>query len=311
MKYDTLNGQYSELLEQLKNNVTSSQQQAILSVNKELILLYHTIGTKVIAQQKQQNWDSRAIERLSRDLSLAFPDIKGFSARNLVYMKLFAQTYPDREFVQRVAAKLPWFHLVTLLTQIKDDFKSLLPSPHSDLSHQTFKDPYIFDFLYLGAEIRERELENALLRHIEKFLLELGEGFSFLGRQYHIVIGEKDFYLDMLFYHVKLGCFIVVELKIDEFKPEYAGKMNVYLEAVDEQLRRPADNPSIGLILCKTKDKVIAEYALRTSTKPIGLAEYRLAESLPEHLQAELPTVEELEEELSKDFPEQNESVEK
>ena len=255
-------------------------------------------------------------------------------------MRLFAETYPDLEFVQQVAAQLPWFHLAVLLDKVKDleerlfyiqnaikngwsrsamvhqielnlysrqgkaisNFKEKLPPSQSDLAHCTLKDPYLFDFLNIGDEAHEREVEKGLVKHMEKFLLELGAGFAFVGRQYHLELGDQDFYLDLIFYHLKLRCFMVLELKDKDFKPEYAGKMNFYLSAVDDLLKHPTDNPSIGLILCKSKNNVLAEYTLRDMTKPISLAEYRLTEALPEDLKTSLPTIEELEAELSKDI---------
>jgi predicted nuclease of restriction endonuclease-like (RecB) superfamily len=182
------------------------------------------------------------------------------------------------------------------------NFGNKLPSPQSDIAQNTLKNPYLFDFLSLGKNAHEREVEKGLIAHIEKFLLELGEGFAFLGRQYHLQIEDHDFYIDLLFYHIKLRCFVVIELKAGKFKPEYAGKMNFYLSAVDDLLCQSGDNPSIGLILCRSKVGVVAEYALRDMTKPIGLAEYRLQDALPENLQTLLPTIEEIEAELAKDL---------
>lgn len=179
-----------------------------------------------------------------------------------------------------------------------NNFQLTLANPQSDLVKQTLKDPYIFDFLTLAEPFQERELETELVKHLEKFLIELGAGFAFVGRQYHIVVSDRDFYLDLLFYHIKLRCFIIVELKKGEFKPEYAGKMNFYCSAVDDLLKHESDKPSIGLILCETKDKVFAEYALRDTYKPIGISEYELTRSLPENLKASLPSIEELEREL-------------
>jgi predicted nuclease of restriction endonuclease-like (RecB) superfamily len=242
--------------------------------------------------------------------------------------------------VQQLVAQLPWGHIVTIMYSTADEdermfyinqtringwsrnilsmqietnlfkrqgnavtnFKDKLPINQSDLAQNTLKNPYLFDFLSLGKNAHEREVEKGLVAHIEKFLLELGEGFAFLGRQYHLQIEDQDFYIDLLFYHIKLRCFVVIELKSGKFKPEYAGKMNFYLSAVDDLLRSPGDNPSIGLILCRSKVGVVAEYALRDMTKPIGFAEYRLQDALPENLQTLLPTIEELEAELAKDL---------
>ena len=266
--------------------------------------------------------------------------MKGFSTRNLKYMRKFAEEYSDPNFVQEVLAQLTWYHNMTLLEKVQDkqnrmfyvkhavehgwsrntmvmqiksklherqgqaitNYRDKLPSIQSDLAHYALKDPYIFDFLSIGDEAHEREVEKALITHMEKFLLELGAGFAFVGRQHHLEVGEQDFYIDLLFYHLKLRCFVVIELKDKDFKPEYAGKMNFYLSAVDDLIKHESDQPSIGLILCKSKNNVLAEYALRDMTKPIGLAEYKLNESLPEKIKTALPSVEELEAELAKDL---------
>lgn len=339
MKENFLTPEYSEFLEALKEKVAIARYKAARTINRDLILLYHYIGTEILKKQAVQGWGTKVIDRLSRDLTSAYPEMKGFSPRNLKYMRLFAETYSDLEFVQEVLAQLTWYHTITLLDKVKDkdirlfyinktiehgwsrntmvmqlelslhkrerkavtNYKLKLPSPQSDLAHNTLKDPYIFDFLSLGEKAQEREVEKALVKHMESFLLELGAGFSFVGRQYHVEVGNQDFYIDLLFYHLKLRCFVVLELKDKDFKPEYAGKMNFYLSAVDDLLRHPSDNPSIGLILCKSKNNVLAEYTLRDMTKPIGLAEYRLTEALPENLKSSLPTIEELEAELLKD----------
>lgn len=332
--------EYNKFFADLKERVTSSRYKAALSVNKELILLYHHIGSQILEAQSKQGWGAKIIDQLSRDFVSAFPEMKGFSTRNLKYMRKFAEEYPDVEFVQEVLAQLTWYHNVTLLDKIPDkrvrlfyvkhaiehgwsrnimvmqmelslhkrqgqaitNFKDKLPSPQSDLAHYTLKDPYIFDFLSISEEAHEREVEKALVHHMEKFILELGAGFAFVGRQYHLEVGDQDFYIDLLFYHLKLRCFVVIELKDKDFKPEYAGKMNFYLSCVDDIVKHETDQASIGLILCKNKNNILAEYALRDMTKPIGLAEYRLTESLPENLKTALPTIEELEAELAKDL---------
>lgn len=331
---------YNLVFSDLKQKVASSRYKAALSVNKELILLYHQIGIIILSSQKQHGWGAKIIDQLSQDLRSEFPEMKGFSTRNLKYMRKFAEEYPDIEFVQQVAAQLPWFHLATIMDRLKEkedqifyikkalehawsrsimviqietelhkrqgkaitNFKNTLPSGQSDLAHYTLKDPYIFDFLSIGKEAHEREVEKALVYHMEKFILELGAGFAFVGRQYHLDVGDQDFYIDLLFYHLKLRCFVVIELKDKEFKPEYAGKMNFYLSAVDDLVKHEDDKPSIGLILCKSKNNILAEYTLRDMTKPIGLAEYRLQDALPENLKSALPSIEEIEAELSKDF---------
>ena len=316
-----------------------------MSANKELIFLYHHIGSQILEAQERQGWGAKVIDQLSKDLTSEFPEMKGFSPQNLKYMRKFAEEYKAEVIGQQAIDQLPWGHIVTLIYAISSEeersfyvqatlkngwsrnilsiqietnlfkrqgqaitnFKDKLPSPQSDLAHYTLKDPYIFDFLSVGGEAHEREVEKGLVAHIEKFLLELGEGFAFLGRQYHLQIEDQDFYIDLLFYHIKLRCFVVIELKAGKFKPEYAGKMNFYLSAVDDLLRQPGDNPSIGLILCRSKVGVVAEYALRDMTKPIGLAEYRLQDALPENLKTSLPTIEELEAELAKDLGDKDE----
>ena len=340
MSKNIISQEYNQLLSELKKRVTTSRYKAALSVNKELILLYHHVGTQILQSQAKQGWGSKVIDQLSKDLRAEFPEMKGFSTRNLKYMRKFAEEYPDPLFVQQVVALLPWGHNILLIDRLSDkqirmfyirkaiehgwsrnimdiqietalhkrqgqagtNFKDNLPSPQSDLAQYTLKDPYIFDFLSLGEEAHEREIEKALVQHMEKFILELGAGFAFVGRQYHLDVGDQDFYIDLLFYHLKLRCFVVIELKDKAFKPEYAGKMNFYLSAIDDLVKHETDQPSIGLILCKNKNNVLAEYTLRDMTKPIGLAEYRLTESLPENLKTALPTIEELEAELSKNL---------
>lgn len=340
MKNNLLPNEYQGFLKELKEKVVSSRLKAARSVNKELIFLYHYIGSEILKRQKIEGWGSKIIHQLSRDLVLEFPEMKGFSIANLHNMRRFAELYPDSTILQQVAGELPWYHHVMLMERVKDDnerffyveqavkyawsratmahqielnlygrqgkaitnFHDKLPSPTSDLANQILKDPYTFSFLSIGKEAHEREIEKGLIQHMEKFLLELGAGFAFVGRQYHFSIGKKDFYLDLLMYHLKLRCFVVIELKAVEFEPEHAGKMNFYLSAVDDLLKHPTDNPSIGIILCKTKDHVLAEYTLRDVKKPIGLSEYKLTEALPENLKTTLPTIEELESELSKNL---------
>lgn len=340
MKNSTLSKDYADFLKQIKNRVIASRYQAVRSVNKELISLYHYIGMEIQKRYTMSSWGAKIIVQLSKDLKALFPEIKGFSETNLKYMKLFAESFSKDEISQQAADQLPWFHIVTILVGVKEkqnrsfyiqkaseygwsrnilsikieqklhenigkattNFNEKLPAPQSDLAQQTLKNPYLFDFLSLGDEAHEREIEKTLVLHMERFLLELGEGFAFLGRQYHLQIEDKDFYIDLLFYHIKLRCYVVVELKAGQFKPEYAGKINFYLSAVDDLLRQPGDNPSIGLILCRSKGGVLAEYALRGMQKPIGLAEYCLTKTLPDSFKTILPTVEELEEEFEVQF---------
>lgn len=328
---------YDELLHDLKARIERAQVRAALAVNRELVLLYWGIGRDILLRQQQQGWGAKVVERLATDLRRAFPEMKGFSRTNLLYMRAFAEAYPDEAFVQQAVGQIPWGHNVRILDQVKDsqarefyirqtiqqgwsrpvlemqmesdlygrqgkattNFERTLPDPQSDLARQILKDPYNFDFLTLGDEAHERDLERGLVGHIREFLLELGVGFAFVGSQYPLEVGGQDFYLDLLFYHLRLRAYVVIELKVTEFKPEYAGKMNFYLSAVDDLLRHEQDQPSIGIILCKTKNRVIAEYALRDTHKPIGVSSFQLTGSLPEKLQGSLPTIEELEAELS------------
>ncbi len=327
---------YAEWLVDIKARVAATRQRAALAANAELVALYWHIGREILQRQTTQGWGSKVIDRLARDLRIAFPEMKGFSARNLKYMRYFAEHCPEQRFGQQPAAQLPWFHIVTLLTQLDTDderawyaaqavqqgwsrtsltlaikrrdharlgqavtnFATRLPAPHSDLAHETLKDPYLFDFLGLGDEAHEREIENALVRHITRFLLELGTGFAFVGQQYRLEVAGEEFFIDLLFYHTRLKCYVVVELKAVAFKPEHAGQLNFYLSAVDAQLKAPDDKPTIGLLLCKSQNRLVAEYALSGIEKPIGVAEYELVRTLPERLVANLPTVEQLESEL-------------
>lgn len=330
--------EYKTFFKEIKEKILSSQVKAALAVNRELVTLYWEIGSKVYSKQKSEGWGAKTIENLAKDLKTTFPEMQGFSFRNLKYMVHFAKEYPDFAIGQQVVAQIPWGHNIILLqklTSLKDrlwyanktiengwsrnvllhwidsklhqregkainNFRETLPSPQSDLAHLTLKDPYFFDFVTLREKHDERELESGLLDHVQKFLLELGAGFSFVGRQIHLAIADQDFYIDLLFYHYKLRCFIVVELKTTDFKPEFAGKMNFYLSAVDDLMKHSDDKPSIGLLLCKGKNKVIAEYALRDINKPIGISQYEttILESLPAELKGSLPSIEEIEQEF-------------
>ena len=327
---------YAAWLTDIKSRVVAARQRAALAANAELIQLYWQIGRDILERQAQQGWGSKVIERLARDLREAFPEMKGFSRANLLYMRAFAEAWADAQIVQQTVGQLPWGHNVLLLTRLKDptqrlryaeqartegwsratlelnirnrlherqgqavtNFGTRLPAPHSALAHETLKDPYLFDFLGLGEDAHERDIENALVRHITRFLLELGSGFAFVGRQYRLEVSGDEFFIDLLFYHMRLKCYVVVELKATAFKPEHAGQLNFYLTAVDRQIKAPDDKPTIGLLLCKTQNRMVAEYALSGIDKPIGVAEYELVRALPDPLVTSLPTVEQLESEL-------------
>lgn len=409
MSAATLPVDYAPLLADIKARVQSARIKAGLAANRELLALYWDIGLMILHRQRAEGWGTKVVARLAADLRAEFPEMTGFSARNLDYMLAFAEAWGGDVILQQPVAKLavgnatspgqqstgkdsladvresvrpnvpqpvrplptgalsqlaiespmasgaimqqavallpatapepmvslPWGHNLVLLHKLKDretrlwyaqaalehgwsravltvqietqayrrmgravtNFQRTLPPPQSDLAQQVLKDPYMFDFLTLSAEARERELEQGLTEHIQKFLMELGVGFAFVGRQVHLEVGGEDYYLDLLFYHLKLRCFVVLDFKMEAFKPEFAGKMNFYLTAVDEKMRHAADQPTIGLLLCKEKNHLTVEYALRDMKKPIGVAEWktRLVESLPKNLRGVLPSVEELE----------------
>lgn len=328
---------YADWLAEIKARVRAARQRAVLAANAELMRLYWQIGRDILNQQASQGWGAKVIERLAQDLRDAFPEMKGFSRANLMYMRAFSEAWSESEIVQQAVGQLPWGQNVLLLTRLKDrelrlryaeqacrdgwsrttldvqiknrlherqgqaitNFESRLPAPHSELAHETLKDPYLFDFLGLGDEAHEREIENALVRHITRFLLELGTGFAFVGKQQRLEVAGDEFFIDLLFYHTRLKCYVVVELKATAFKPEHAGQLNFYLSAVDAQIKAPDDKPTIGLLLCKSQNRLVAEYALSGIDKPIGVAEYQLVRALPEPLVTSLPTVEQLESELA------------
>ncbi len=323
---------YQALLGDLKERIRAAQLEAAASVNGALVGLYWQIGRAILERQREHGWGTQVIDRLAADLRRSFPEMKGFSRRNLHYMRSFAAAYPDHAAMEAVAG-LPWGHTMRLLDRVADpaarawyarkaalhgwsrailehqvasdlhgrqgraptNFARTLPPAQSDLAREVLKDPYTFDFLTLSDDAQERDLERGLLAHLQAFLLELGVGFAFLGSQYRIEVRGRDYYIDLLFYHTKLHCHAVIDLKMGDFDPAFAGTMNFYLSAVDDLLRTPGDGPSIGIILCKSKDRVMVEYALRGTTQPIGVSEFRLTGALPSDLRGSLPTVEELE----------------
>jgi len=326
------NNEYFEVLESIKTHIKTTQYKAVLGANKELMELYWSIGQIIIVNTK---YGTKFIENLSRDIRLDFPDIQGFSVTNLKYMRKFAKTYPKFTKSQRGVDLLPWRNNLTLMTKIKDDserewyieqnlengwnntvlahqiemklyerqaiaektanYDRLLESPFSDLAGETLKSPYVFDFVEKRKGIIEREIENELVANIAKTIMELGTGFAFVGNQYHLEVSGQDYYVDLLFYNTRLRCYVVIELKNSDFKPEYAGKLNFYLSAVDDILKHETDNPSIGIMLCKAKNKLIAEYALKDINKPIGVSEYKLSDFVPAELIDTLPSAEDIE----------------
>ena len=326
------NDEYFCTVESIKEDIRRAHYKAVVAVNKELIMLYHRIGTVI---NTHKTWGNKFIDNLAYDIRVSFPGVKGFSIRNLKYMSKFASLFEEDSIVQQVVAQIPWGHIIVLIDRLKDkrslewyigksaengwsrsvlvhqldnnlyerqvlaekvsNYECRLSEEQRELALKEMKDPYIFDFISFRSDIAEKEVENALVTNITKLLLELGNGFSFMGHQYHLNVGGEDFYLDLLFYNINLKSYFVIELKNDDFKPEYAGKLNFYLSAVDELLKKPDDNPSIGLLLCKGKNKLIAEYSLRDMTKPMGVSEYKLTGLLPEEFKNKLPSIEDFE----------------
>jgi len=330
---------YGSLLNEIKGRVQRARLRTVLAANASMVLAYWDIGQVILARQEAAGWGAKIIDRLSADLREAFPDMQGLSPRNLKYMRAFAAAWPDESIVQRVVAQLPWKQNIALLDKLKQpeerlwyarktlehgwsqpilclqiegrlhhregraqsNFDLTLPPADSDLATQIFKDPYLFDFVGTADPRREREIEQMLVDHIQRFLLELGAGFAFVGRQVHLEVGSQDFYIDLLFYHLKLRRYVVVELKNRAFQAGDAGQMNLYLSAADDLLKHPDDQPTIGLLLCKGQDKMVVEYALRGLDKPIGVAGWttQLLNRLPAELQSSLPTVKQIEAELA------------
>lgn len=331
---------YAKTLAEIKRRIQTERLRVVLTANAAMVLLYWDIRRMILDRQEREGWGAKVIDRLAADLRDAFPDMKGFSPRNLKYMRSFAGAWPDRAAImQEPLAQVPWYHHIALLEKLVDpaarlwyarqigehgwshnmlvlqirgraharhgkaqtNFDATLPPSDCDLAQQIFKDPYLFDFLGTADPRREREVERALIHHVQCFLLELGSGFAFVGRQVPLELGDRDFVLDLLFYHLKLRSYVVVELKAVPFDPGFAGQMNVYLSAVDDLLRHADDKPTIGLLLCRGKNRLIVEYALRDLKKPIGVAgwETELVDTLPKELHGSLPTVAEIEAELA------------
>ena len=339
------NGEYRDLIHKLKSHIQSAQIKAAISVNKELLITYWFIAEQILEKQQTARWGDGLIKQVSQDLQQAFPDIKGFSVRNLELMRKWHRYWVQAdEMTKQVVSQLdqapifqiPWgqnllivskssstkealfyvqktiennwsravlthqiaSHLFERQGKVLNNFENHLPSPQSDLAQQTLKDPYCFDFLMLSEKHNEKELEAALTENISQFLLELGAGFAFVGKQYQLQVSDKDFYIDLLFYHLKLRCYIVIELKTTEFKPEYVGKLNFYISAVDDLLAREEDKATIGLLICQSKDKTIVEYALKKTGQAMGVSEYQLTQQLPKDFQSSLPSIEEIEAEI-------------
>ena len=328
---------YKNWLTELKKRIKIAQQKAVLAVNKELVLLYWQIGHEILTRQEHSGWGAKIVNQLSADLKAAFPDIQGFSRTNLLYMRAFAKTWGKNEIIQEALGQLPWYHHLTLLDKLSDNdermayarlavengwsrnvmvhhielgtakrigkaqnnFAAFLPPAESELAVEALKDPYKFDFITLSEKAQEKDLKKALLEKITEFLVELGSGFAYAGREVVLDVGGDEFRIDLLFYHLKLHCYVVIELKTGKFKPEHLGQLSFYMTAIDRQMKSDCDAPTIGLLLCKNKNKIVAEYALQDVRKPIGISEYELTKALPDGIKSHLPSVEELEQGLT------------
>jgi predicted nuclease of restriction endonuclease-like (RecB) superfamily len=338
------NEDYKNWLRDIKHSFKQAQLSAAVKVNSTLLEFYWQLGSEIVKKQQSSSWGDGFLSQLSKDLSSEFTDIKGFSLRNLKYIRQWYHFWNATALIgqQPVAqlVQIPWGHNIAIVSKSQSkqealyyvqntinhgwsravlthqiesglwqregksitNFEQTLSETQSDLAQQTLKDPYLFDFLSLTETHNERELEQALVNHITQFLLELGAGFAYIGKQVALQVGERDFYLDLLFYHTRLHCYVVIELKTGDFEPEHAGKLNFYIKAVDEQLKKQGDESTIGILLCKNKDKLVAEYALSDINKPIGVSEYQFTQSLPEKLKSSLPSIEEIEAGLASEF---------
>ncbi len=329
---------YLKFIEEVKAEIQRQRISVVLNANSSMICLYWNIGRAILKKQEEEGWGAKVIDRMAKDLKDAFPEMSGFSPRNIKYMRKFAESWPDFEIVQRVVAQIPWRTNISLLDKVKDsnsriwyanktiengwsktildlqieskliersgkavnNFPVAFPLADSELVNQVFKDPYLFDFLGTDMPRREVEIERRLTEHIQSFLLELGQGFAFVGRQVHLEVGGDDFYIDLLFYHLKLRCYVVIELKACDFEPGFISQLNMYQNVVNDVLRHPDDQPTIGLLLVKGKNETVVEYSLAGYQNPIGVAEWKnqITKALPEELRSSLPSIEEIEKEL-------------
>lgn len=331
---------YKSFLKDIKERLKTAQIRAAMAANSELVKFYWQLGKDIIEKQKTFSWGEHFLEQFSNDIKKLFPEMQGFSVRNIYRMKQFAQLYPDLLILPQPVANLPWGHISLLIHSVKEtakrdwyaiqtlkngwsrsilkmqiesdlyerqgksskkisNFHEHLPTTQSDLANDVLKDPYHFDFLTIHGAAHERAIENGLVTHVRDFLLELGQGFAFVGSQVPLTFEDQEFFIDLLFYHLHLRSFVVIELKATKFKPEHTGQLGFYLAAVDDLLRKEGDNQTIGILLCKSKNKIIAEYALRNIKAPIGVSEYKLSKALPKELKTNLPTIEEIEAELN------------
>lgn len=328
--------QYSDFVPSIKQRILQSQYEALKAVNKELIALYWDIGKSIVEKQEAFGWGKSIVRNLAEDLQREFPGIKGFSVQNLWNMRFFYLEYRDNEKLQTLSGEIAWSHNMVIIQKCKDDlerefyikmtrrygwtyrvlinhienrsyekfllnqtnFDETVPQKYKDQAKLAVKDEYLFDFLELGDEHSERELESTIVKTISRFLTQMGNDFAFLGNQYRLEVDGDEYFIDILLFHRRLKSLIAVELKIGKFKPEYAGKKNFYLSALNDLVRLEDENPSIGIIICKEKNRTTVEYALKDSNKPIGVSTYKLLERLPSELEGFLPSAEEIEERL-------------
>jgi len=333
-----LDKEYISFLSEIKNKIKQAQIKAAVKVNEELLRLYWDIAKMIVEKQKVSKWGDSIIEKISSDLKREFPNMKGFSVTNIKYMRKWYLFWSNSPQLVDEIFKIPWGHNREIITKCKNidealfyvrktiqngysravlihqiesdlyhrskrainNFDNNLPSIQSDLAKEITKDPYCFDFLSLSEKYNEKELEDALMDNLTKFLLELGSGFAFVGRQYRLEVAGEEFFIDLLFYHIKLKCYVVIELKTTKFKPEFAGKLNFYITVVDKELKDKNDNPTIGILICKSKNNTVVEYTLNSVNSPIGVSEYKLFKELPSELKNALPSIEEIENELEK-----------
>ena len=338
----TLPDWYGEMLDNIRRLVADGRRKVMWTANVQMSMMYYNIGKEILRRQDAEGWGARVVDRLSVDLKHAFPEMQGFSPRNLKYMRCFAGLWPDEQIVQRCVAQLPWRHNICLMEKVKEpnrrlayamaaiengwsktilelqlenytlertgktpsNFNKTLPNVQSDMVQQMFKDPYLLDFTGADANSREKDIEDGLTTHITQFLLELGQGFSFVGRQVHLELAGHDYYIDMLFYHLRLRCFVVIELKAVPFDPGMMGQLSFYQSVVDDTLRHESDGKTIGLLLVKSKDEIIVRYSLEGINKPIGVASWETAieADITDKWRSSLPTIEELEAELDKEI---------
>ena len=334
---------YPEFLKQIKKEVATSRTHALVAASAGMTMMYWRVGRMILARQDALKWGAKVVDRLSADLKKAFPGMAGFSPRNLKYMRKFAEAWPDEELVQRTVALIPWRSNLSLLDKLQgtearlwyaretlnngwskewldicienrlmersgaepSNFSKRMSPAKAEKVQGVFKDPYLFDFLGIHGNVRERELEDALVAHVEEFLLELGQGFAFVGRQVHVEFEGDDFYIDLLFYHLKLRCFVVVELKVGKFDPGDAAQLGFYQTVIDHTMKHPSDAPTIGLLLVKDKNDMVVRYCLEGMKGPIGVAEWQTAveKAMPKAMRDVLPTIEQIESEFANESP--------